>query len=70
MDMYGGYHYGGMHLIWWFVWVILLFWVFVIPYNIPGQRSRKETPLEILNRQLASGKINRDEYLEKKKLMQ
>lgn len=67
--MYEGYHYWGMHLIWWFVWMILIFWIFAIPYNIPGQRAKKDTPLDILKKRLASGEINKDEYQENKKLI-
>jgi len=70
MEMYEGYHYLGMHLFWWFVWIILLFWIFALPYNIPGQRSRKETPLDKLKNRFASGEIEKEEYLEKKKLLQ
>ncbi|MFT7233129.1 MAG: putative membrane protein [Cyclobacteriaceae bacterium] len=70
MDMYEGYHFYGMHLFWWFIWVVLLFWIFALPYNIPGQRSKKETPLDLLNKRLASGQISKEEYLEKKELLQ
>jgi putative membrane protein len=69
MDMYEGYHFYGMHLFWWFIWVVLLFWIFALPYNIPGQRSKKETPLDLLNKRLASGQISNEEYLEKKQLL-
>lgn len=59
----------GMHILWWFIWVGLLIWVFATPYNIPGQRLKKDTPLYILKKRLASGEIDRDEYLEKKELI-
>jgi putative membrane protein len=49
--------------------VVLLFWIFALPYNIPGQRSKKETPLDLLNKRLASGQISNEEYLEKKQLL-
>jgi len=67
---YEYYNFWGMHLIWWFLWVVVLFWVFATPYNIPGQRTKKETPLDILNKRFASGEINREEFLEKKKLIE
>ncbi len=69
MNMYEGYHFLGMHLVWWFIWIILLFWVFALPYNVPGQRSKKETPLDILKKRFASGSIEKEEYLDKKKLL-
>ena len=67
---YDNYHFGGMHLIWWFIWMFLIFWVFATPYHIPGQRSRKDTPLDILQKQFAAGQINKEEYQEKKKLIE
>lgn len=70
MEMYEGYHFWGMHLVWWFVWMIFIFWIFAIPYNIPGQRSKRDTPLDILKKRFASGQVNQEEYLEKKKLLQ
>jgi putative membrane protein len=67
--LYDGYHFWGMHLIWWIVWLILLFWIFAIPYNIPGQRIKKESPLDILKRRFASGQIKTEEYQEMKKIL-
>jgi len=67
--MYDDYHFWGMHLIWWFIWMILLLWVFAIPYNIPGQRAKKDSPLDILKKRFALGEINKEEYVEKKKLI-
>lgn len=68
--MYDGYHFWGMHLIWWFVWVIFLFWVFALPYNIPGQRMKKDSPLDILKNRFANGHITNEEYQEKKKILE
>lgn len=65
--MYDGYHFWGMHLTWWFIWVILLFWIFAIPYNIPGQRMKKDSPLDILKKRFVKGEIKIDEYQEMKK---
>ena len=56
-------------MIWWFVWGVLLFWIFFTPYNIPGQRTKKETPLDILKTRLARGEIEKIEYEEKKKII-
>lgn len=64
------YQFGGMHLIWWFVWCILIFWIFATPYKIPGQRTQKESPLDILKKRLALGEISKEDYLEKKKLLE
>jgi putative membrane protein len=70
MHFYEGHHFWGMHLIWWFIWIIFIFWVFATPYYIPGQRSRKDNPLDILKKQFAAGQINKEEYQEKKKLIE
>ena len=67
---YDGYHTWGMHLMWWFVWVIFLFWVFALPYDIPGQRKKKDSPVDILQKRLASGHITNEEYHEKKKIIE
>ena len=67
--MYTSY-YRGMHWVWWFVWIMLLFWIFAIPYNIPGQRNRKDSPLDILQRRFALGEITADEYQERKQILE
>ncbi|WP_429380245.1 SHOCT domain-containing protein [Mucilaginibacter sp. UYCu711] len=47
----------------------MILWIFATPYNIPGQRTRKDSPLDILNKRFASGLISNDEYQEKKKMI-
>ena len=70
MYMYESYNYGGMNMIWWFIWMMLLLWIFALPYNIPGQRMKKNSPLYILQQRLAAGSITNDEYQEKKKIIE
>lgn len=60
----------GMHLFWWIIWVILLIWIFATPWDIPGQRTKKDTPLDILKKRFASGELTREEYEEKKKILE
>ena len=60
----------GMNLIWWFLWIILLFWIFAIPYDIPGKRKKKDSSLDILQKRFASGQITTEEYQEKKKILE
>ncbi|MEO5948003.1 MAG: SHOCT domain-containing protein [Chitinophagaceae bacterium] len=67
--MYEGYHFWGMHLIWWFIWLVFLIWFFATPYDVPGQRKKKDAPLDILNKRLASGDITNEEYQERKKIL-
>ena len=69
MEMYEGYHYWGMHLVWWVIWVFFIIWVFATPFYIPGRRSHINKPLEILKKRFASGQIEKEEYLEKKEMM-
>ena len=60
----------GMNFIWWFIWFIMIFWIFVLPYNIPGQRKKKDGPLDILQKRFAAGEIHALEYHEKKKILE
>jgi putative membrane protein len=48
----------------------LLFWIFFTPYNIPGERRKKDSPLDILQKRFASGEITKDEYQEHKKILE
>jgi putative membrane protein len=68
MHMYYGYHFFGMHLFWWFIWMFLLYWIFVTPYDIPGERRRN--PLDILKKRFASGQITKEEYEEHKAILE
>ncbi len=64
------YNYWGMGVIWWVVWIMLLVWIFAVPYNIPGQRHRNDSPLDILQKRFASGEITNDEYQVMKKVLE
>lgn len=68
--MYYQNYYAGMNFIWWAIWIIMLFWIFAIPYKIPGQRDPKEQPLDILKKRFASGKITLKEFDEMKKTLE
>jgi putative membrane protein len=63
---YDGYHFLGMHLIWWLVWSVFAFWIFATPYAIPGQRKRNFSPLEILQNRFAKGEISARQFEEDK----
>jgi len=62
--------YWGMGFIWWVAWFILLIWIFALPYDIPGQRKKKDSALDILQKRFASGQITNEEYHEKKKILE
>ena len=68
--MYNGYYFWGMDIIWWIIWFFLLVWIFALPYDIPGQRKRKDSAPDILKARFAAGQITKDEYLEGKKILE
>ncbi len=70
MHMYDGYHFWGMHLIWWFIWIFLLIWIFATPWDIPGRKKQKDSPLDILQKRFASGQITKEQYLEQKAILE
>jgi len=63
--LYAGYHFLGMHLVWWFIWTLLLFWVFITPYSIPGELKRKNSAIDILQKRFITGKISLQEFKDK-----
>lgn len=67
--MFYNNYYGGMDIIWWLIWMVMIFWIFATPYNIPGQRRRKDAPLDILQKRFASGQITNEEYQESKRIL-
>ncbi len=68
--MYNGHNFWGMNFIEWFVWMGLLLWIFFTPYNIPGQRKNKDSPLDILRKRFAAGEITKEEYQEHKNFLE
>lgn len=63
-------YYWGMHFIWWIIWILLLLWIFVTPYDIPGQKNKRDAPLDILKRRFANGEISKEEFEEHKKVLE
>jgi putative membrane protein len=63
-------YFWGMDFIWWFLWIILLVWIFAIPYNIPWQRNRKPGALDILQQRFAAGELGKEEYYEGKRIIE
>ena len=68
MNYYDG-NFGGMHLIWWIIWFVFIAWIFFIPSDIPYQKSKKESPLDILKKRFAQGEISKEEFNEAKILI-
>ena len=67
---YDIYNFFGMHLGWWLIWVIMLFWIFATPYDIPWQRPRRNSAIEVLKRRFANRQITKEEYLEGKEIIE
>ncbi len=68
--MYYENYYWGMNFIWWVLWIVMLVWIFALPYDIPYQRKKKDTALDILQKRYADGHITKSEYFEKKKILE
>ena len=58
-----------MHLIWWIIWFIFIAWIFFIPSDIPYQKNKKESPLDILKKRFAQGETSKEEFNEAKTLI-
>jgi putative membrane protein len=69
MHLYEGYHFWGMHLVWWIIWFAIFIWIFATPWEIPGERKKQETPLDILQKKYAEGSISTEEYEERKAVL-
>ena len=69
MHFYEGYHFWGMHMVWWVIWIAIIMWIFATPYEIPGTRKRKNGPLDILQKRYAGGSITKEEYEERKAIL-
>jgi len=68
--MYYDDYYWGMNIAWWVIWIIVLFWIFALPYDIPGQRKRKNSALDVLQKRYAAGQLTSSEYQERKKILE
>ena len=68
--LYDGYHFVGMHLVWWFIWGLLIFWIFATPYDSPYRFKTKSSALDILQKRFASGQISKEQYQEHKAILE
>jgi putative membrane protein len=62
-------HFWGMHFFWWIIWFFFIIWIFATPWDIPGQRTQKDTPLDILKKRFARGEIMKEEFEDKKSFL-
>jgi putative membrane protein len=60
------YYFWGMHLYWWFFWILL--WVLFFSFMTPMRRTTYRemlSPLRLLQRKYAAGEITSEEYEER-----
>ena len=59
----GSWWFFGMHTFWWLFWIAIIVLLFSLFTPVPKQQARtRGTPLDILQRRLATGEISTEEY--------
>jgi len=67
----GGYSMVGMHGLWWLFWLALIGVLVFYGWGSPSAKRQRprETPLDVLQRRLASGEIAPEQYEQRKALL-
>jgi putative membrane protein len=65
-----GGHFWGMHWMWWGTVILIILLVIFIPWSARKSNNEKETPIDILKKRYAKGEINKEEYRERKKVLE
>jgi putative membrane protein len=64
-------NFWGMHFFWWIFWIIVLVWIFFLPYRFPYQRKNPgKSALDILQERYAKGEISKEEYEERRRTLE
>lgn len=63
-------YYLGMNIIWWGLGIIMLFLMYLIPFDSTSQRQKKESAFNFLQKQFIMGEITESKYNDKKKNLQ
>ncbi|WP_396171259.1 SHOCT domain-containing protein [Flavobacterium sp.] len=63
---YTNYYYG-MNIIWWGLGIILLFLIFLMPFESINQKLEKQSANNLLKKRLIIGDITESEYNDMKK---
>ncbi len=69
-DMWYNDYFMGMHFFWWILWVLMVVWIFYSAWSFGQQKEKKDSPLDILKKRFAKGEINKEEYEERKSILQ
>jgi putative membrane protein len=59
--------YGGMHMYWWFFWVLI--WISFFSFWMPMRRvtyRQMQSPMQLLQRRYAAGEITSEQYEEQR----
>ena len=65
-----GYYMGGMHGIWWMIWMVIFVMVFLNWGTVSTRVGKpRDTPHDILKRRLASGAMTPAQYEEHKAIL-
>ena len=59
-------NFWGMHFIWWIFWLVILAWLFFLPFR----RNSKNRALVILQERFAKGEITKEEYEERRRILE
>lgn len=65
-----GGHFWGMHWLWWCIFLLIILFILFFPWPAKNRANQEETPLEILRKRYAKGEINKEEYEERKKVLE
>lgn len=66
---YDGYHFWGMHAIWWIIWLLFIAWV-LFTFTRYGREKDRDSSYDILRQRFAKGEITKEQYEEAKKVLE
>ena len=69
-DCNNEWHYFGMHGFWWLFWVVILIAIFLVLKPNLISKKGKDSSLEILRGKYASGDISKEEFEERKRVLE
>ena len=68
---YDGWGFMGFHFFWWLVWIAVIVGIVLWVARMGAGTTRSApTPLETLQRRYANGEITKDEYEERRRVLE